>query len=125
MHVYFIFIQKWVGSSERSKAFILSAAVGRLVGAYIENIMMMRDILSSVRESFLVPPLEEAGLGPSLLLPVHDEVIAQAPNVEAEQVAQEIAATMSDVLGAVPIQADSEIVGTNWGAKYAPKELQQ
>ena len=69
--------------------------------------------------------LEEAGLGPSLLLPVHDEVIAQAPNAEAEQVAQEIAATMSDVLGAVPIQADSEIVGTNWGAKYAPKELQQ
>ena len=69
--------------------------------------------------------LEEAGLGPSLLLPVHDEVIAQAPNTEAEQVAQEIAATMSDVLGAVPIQADSEIVGTNWGAKYAPKELQQ
>ena len=63
--------------------------------------------------------LDDAGFGPHLLLPVHDEVIAQAPTEEAEAFAADMAATMSGTLGPVPITAEGEVLGRSWGAKYA------
>ncbi len=62
--------------------------------------------------------LEDAGFGPHLLLPVHDEVIAQAPIDEAEAFAADMASTMSGTLAQVPITAEGEVLGHSWGAKY-------
>ena len=64
--------------------------------------------------------LDDAGFGPHLLCPVHDEVIAQAPIEEAEAFAADMAATMSGTLGPVPITAVGEVLGRSWGAKYEP-----
>jgi DNA polymerase-1 len=64
--------------------------------------------------------LDDAGFGPHLLCPVHDEVIAQAPIDEAEAFAADMAATMSGTLGPVPITAVGEVLGHSWGAKYEP-----
>ena len=65
--------------------------------------------------------LDRAGLTDHLLLPVHDEVIAQAPKAEAADVANEIANVMSDDLAGVPLTAEAEVIGFRWGDKYAPK----
>ena len=62
--------------------------------------------------------LEKAGLG-DLLIPLHDEVIAQADNDSVDDVAAEFAKVMSGDLGPVPIVAVAEVVGHSWGDKYA------
>ncbi|GGM78598.1 hypothetical protein GCM10012275_56550 [Longimycelium tulufanense] len=62
--------------------------------------------------------LEDTGLGDYLLLPVHDEVIAQAPTNQAEEVAHEIGKVMSTSLHGIPIDAEGEVYGPSWGHGY-------
>lgn len=65
----------------------------------------------------------DAGLGDHLLLPVHDELIAQAPEKDAEEVIREIGRLMEtpDFFG-VPITSDPEVYGPSWGHGYgAPR----
>ena len=62
--------------------------------------------------------LDESGFGPHLLLPVHDEVLAQAPEGTAAEMAADMAATMSGELGTVPVVAEAEVIGSAWGHKY-------
>jgi DNA polymerase-1 len=67
----------------------------------------------------------DAGLGDHLLLPVHDELIAQAPEKDAEEVIREIGRLMEtpDFLG-VPILSDPEVYGRSWGSGYGcPPEV--
>lgn len=60
----------------------------------------------------------DAGLGDYLLLPVHDEVIAQAPAAEAADVVHEIARVMDRDFYGVPIVSDPEVYGPSWGHGY-------
>lgn len=61
----------------------------------------------------------DAGLGDHLLLPVHDELIGQAPAEDAEEVIREIGRLMetADFFG-VPIVSDPEVYGPSWGHGY-------
>lgn len=61
----------------------------------------------------------DAGLGDHLLLPVHDELIAQAPAEEAEDLIHEIGRIMSrsDFFG-VAIETDPDVYGPSWGSGY-------
>lgn len=76
-----------------------------------------RDLLAQA-----LTDLEEAGLGEHLLLPVHDEVIFQAPKADAEEVAHEIARVMGSDFFGVAIEADPEVYGPTWGHGYGYKE---
>ena len=58
-----------------------------------------------------------------LNVPIHDEVIAQAPKAQAAEVAREIETVMSNDLDGVPLTAEAEVIGFRWGDKYAPKEV--
>lgn len=61
----------------------------------------------------------DAGLGDHLLLPVHDELIAQAPADEAEEVIREIGRLMeTESFFGVPIASDPEVYGPSWGSGY-------
>ncbi|WP_329105556.1 DNA polymerase [Micromonospora sp. NBC_01699] len=60
----------------------------------------------------------DAGLGDHLLLPVHDELIAQAPTADAEQVIREIGRVMESDFYGVRIASDTSVVGKSWGAAY-------
>lgn len=62
--------------------------------------------------------LHDAGLGGHLLLPVHDEVIAQAPAAEADEVAAEIGRVMDTDLLGVSLPAEAEVYGPSWGSGY-------
>jgi DNA polymerase-1 len=65
-----------------------------------------------------VVDLFDAGLGDYLRLIIHDEVLAEAPEREAEEVAVEIGRIMSGKFFGVPIDAEGEVTGKNWGAAY-------
>lgn len=66
--------------------------------------------------------LDEAGLGDYLLLPIHDEVLAEVPADQAEDLAQTIGREMEmDFLG-VPLLTDAEVLGPSWGHGYGAPE---
>lgn len=73
-----------------------------------------RDLLAQA-----IVDIFDAGMGDHLLLPVHDELIAQAPAPDAEEVIREIGRLMEtkDFFG-VPILSDPEVYGPSWGHGY-------
>lgn len=78
-----------------------------------------RDLLAQA-----IVDIFDAGLGEHLLLPVHDELVAQAPAHEAEEVVQEIGRIMGSDFYSVPIVSDPEVYGRSWGSGYGcPPEL--
>lgn len=62
--------------------------------------------------------IEKAGLGDHVLLPVHDEIIAQAPKEDAEEVIREIGRLMESTFMGVRIESDPEVYGPSWGHGY-------
>lgn len=72
-----------------------------------------RDLLAQA-----IVDLFEAGLGDHLLLPVHDEIVAQAPAADAEEVIREIGRVMESDFYGVPIKSDPEVYGPSWGHGY-------
>lgn len=76
-----------------------------------------RDLLANA-----IVAIFDAGMGDYLLLPVHDEIVAQAPAGEAEEVIAEIGRLMeSDFMG-VPITSDPEVYGPSWGHGYGAND---
>ena len=72
-----------------------------------------RDILAQA-----IVDLFDAGLGDGLLLPIHDELLAQAPAEDAEEYAHELGRIMSQTFYGVPLTSAGEVTGRNWGAAY-------
>lgn len=72
-----------------------------------------RDVLA---EALL--ELRDLGLSQYLLIPVHDEVIFQAPADEIEEVARAIGEAMTMDFQGVRLDAEGEVYGPSWGAGY-------
>jgi DNA polymerase-1 len=72
-----------------------------------------RDLLAQA-----IVDLHLAGLGDFLLLPVHDELIAQAPADSAAEVVKEIGKVMESTFFGVEITSDPEVLGMSWGHGY-------
>ncbi|MFE1763083.1 DNA polymerase [Streptomyces angustmyceticus] len=62
--------------------------------------------------------LENAGMLPHLRLPIHDEVLASAPEAEARDIARQIQECMTFDLFGVPIEAEAEVGKRSWGSLY-------
>ena len=65
--------------------------------------------------------LDDAGI--ILLLPVHDEIIAQSRTEDAQETAAEIQRIMSDEIDGIPFPADAHVVGPSWGHAYGAPEV--
>lgn len=57
-------------------------------------------------------------LEPTVLLPVHDELLGQAPVREAERIALRYGEVMSREFRGVPITATGKVYGRSWGHGY-------
>lgn len=57
-------------------------------------------------------------LEPTVLLPVHDELLGQAPIAKAERIAQRYGEVMSREFRGVPITASGKVYGKSWGHGY-------
>jgi DNA polymerase-1 len=77
-------------------------------------------IQSTARDVFAQGLLEiyKRGLLEYLRLPVHDEVIASAPESEAKEVAHALADAMAGEINGVPLATDSQVGGRSWGSLY-------
>ncbi|WP_394620981.1 DNA polymerase [Lentzea sp. JNUCC 0626] len=62
--------------------------------------------------------IDDAGMSHLVLLPVHDELVCQAPAGEAEEVIREIGRLMETTVRDVFIQSEPEVYGRSWGAGY-------
>jgi DNA polymerase-1 len=76
-----------------------------------------RDLLAQA-----IVDLFHEGLGDYLLLPVHDEIVAQAPEGEAEEVVREIGRVMESDFYGVRIASSAEVYGPSWGHGYGAEE---
>lgn len=65
---------------------------------------------------------ENAGLGENMLLPIHDEILFQVPEADAERLAPFIEQTMASVFQGVPITAEAKILGRAWAEKTHVKQ---
>lgn len=66
--------------------------------------------------------MDAAGLSEHLLLPVHDEIIAQCPEADAEEVLRSIAECMDGDFMGIPIVSDPEKYGSSWGHGYGAED---
>jgi DNA polymerase-1 len=62
--------------------------------------------------------IEDAGMGHHVLLPVHDELVCQAPTEDAAEVIAEIGRLMKTTFMGVEIDSDTEVYGPSWGHGY-------
>ena len=62
--------------------------------------------------------LDEKDFTPWLRLPIHDEILLEAPEDKAEAAAVFIASVMEVVFESVAIEADAEVYGKSWGGGY-------
>jgi DNA polymerase-1 len=63
--------------------------------------------------------MDQADLTDYLIVPVHDEIVLQAPRKEAEEIKRAVQECMTTREGwAVPLTADADGPLENWGAKY-------
>lgn len=61
--------------------------------------------------------LENAGWGSHIWLPIHDELILEVPEAEAEYAVKELEDAMLAQLGDVPITASAKIIGHRWNGE--------
>ena len=75
---------------------------------------------STARDVFADAMLKvDEALGDRLVLPIHDEILHQAPITEATEQAQLVRSIMQGEFHGVPIDADSDILyGGSWGSGY-------
>jgi DNA polymerase I - 3''-5'' exonuclease and polymerase domains len=72
-----------------------------------------RDVLASA-----LCRLVDSSLSSGLLLPIHDEVLAEAPEAEAEEYIREMGRIMTTEFRGVPLSAEGKIHGRSWGDGY-------
>jgi DNA polymerase-1 len=76
-----------------------------------------RDVLAQA-----VVDLYDKGLGDYLLLPIHDEILGQAPEAEAEEIVHEIKKVMERDFDGIPLLSDAEVYGRTWAHGYGYSE---
>lgn len=69
----------------------------------------------------LLDVMADPELEPTVLLPVHDEILGQAPKRKAEYIVQRYAEAMTREFMGVPITASGKVYGPSWGHGYMRK----
>lgn len=81
-------------------------------------------VQSAARDLFCESMLrvDDAGLGRFMVLPIHDEILGQAPIADAESVAHSVSVAMATVLDGVPIATTYSVGRRSWGSMYGADE---
>ena len=73
-----------------------------------------RDVLGEA----LIRLMDDPELEPTVLLPIHDEVLGQAQVSKAERIAQRYGEVMTTEFMGVPLTATGKVYGKSWGDGY-------
>lgn len=69
----------------------------------------------------LLDVMDDDELYPTVLLPIHDELIGQGPRRKAEYLANRYAEVMTTEFLGVPLTASGKVYGKSWGDAYKTK----
>lgn len=83
----------------------------------VVNYMVQGSAADILKQAFL-DVMADPELEPTVLLPVHDELLGQAPKSKAEYVARRYGEVMSRDFMGVPITAEGKVYGKSWGHGY-------
>ncbi len=61
-------------------------------------------------------------LEPTVLLPIHDEILGQAPARKAEKIAKLYGEIMTTDFDGIPLTAEGKVYGRSWGDGYTKKD---
>lgn len=122
-------IKRWsmkLQREARSKNMVMRSPTGRILAldrdrVYAAINYQVQSTAADVLKNSL-EALMDAGLGQHLLMPVHDEIIAQAPEADAKEVAQAIGEAMTTNAMGMDLPAEGEVYGFSWGHGYATDE---
>lgn len=73
---------------------------------------------ADIMKGALLRVMADPELEPYALLPIHDEILGQAPRRLAERIAQRYGEVMSTTFEGVPITATGKVYGKSWGHGY-------
>jgi DNA polymerase I len=73
-----------------------------------------RDVMAQA----LLDVMDDEELEPTVLLPIHDEILGEAPRSKAEHFAQRYGEVMSRDFEGVPLAASGKVYGKSWGHGY-------
>ncbi len=73
-----------------------------------------RDVMAQA----LLDVMDDPELEPTVLLPIHDEILGEAPKSKAEHFAQRYGEVMSRDFEGVPLAASGKVYGKSWGHGY-------
>lgn len=76
-----------------------------------------RDVMAEA----MLKVMDDEELEPTVLLPIHDELLGQARKSEAERIAQRYGEVMTTEFMGVPLTATGKVYGKSWGHGYARK----
>ena len=79
-----------------------------------------RDVLA---QSMLSAGEEVPEITAGLWVPMHDELVGQAPVEQAEEWAARLGKVMTMEFGAVTLETDTEVYGPSWGHGYLPDDM--
>jgi DNA polymerase I-like protein with 3'-5' exonuclease and polymerase domains len=121
-------IKRWSNKLQRdarANKMMMRSVTGRILAldrdrTYAAINYQVQSLAADVMKN-AVEALFKAGLGEHLLMPVHDEIIAQAPHDVSAEVARAIGEAMTSSLDDMPLDADGEVYGPTWGHGYDDK----
>lgn len=73
---------------------------------------------ADIFKAALLDVMAQPDLEPTVLLPIHDELLGQAPIHKAEMIAARYGEVMSREFRGVPITASGKVYGKSWGHGY-------
>jgi DNA polymerase-1 len=77
-----------------------------------------RDIMAHA----LLRVMADPELEPTVLLPIHDEILGQAPKRDAQRIAERYGEVMTTTFMGVPITASGKVYGKSWGHGYRTQQ---
>lgn len=83
---------------------------------------MVQSIAADLMKFALLDVMDDSELEPTVLLPIHDEILGQAWRRKADYFARRYGEVMSREFEGVPISASGKVYGKSWGHGYEKKD---
>lgn len=86
--------------------------------AYRSTNYIIQSLARDIMASGLLRVMDDPELEPTVLLPIHDEILGMAPIRQAERIARRYGEVMTTELEGVPLTAAGKVYGRSWGHGY-------
>lgn len=120
---HYTVMQSALNKMLRGRVGIITTPTGRELQvdadrAYAATNYVVQSTARDIMAAAMLRVMGDDELEPTVLLPIHDELLGQAPKHIAEHIAQRYGEVMSTSLMDCPITATGKVYGRSWGHGY-------